>query len=91
MVDLRPYETCRIAGVVERLVIDPVDGTISVFVSDGTATVRAEWAIRRPTPQLSLAPGRLVVLDGTTSLDRSGAVFVADPVYEISSELEPTS
>ena len=55
---------CRVAGVIERLTLDPVAGHLDVFVTDGTDRVIARWAIRRPTPQLACAPGRLVVIDG---------------------------
>ena len=89
LVDLQPWETCRVAGAVTRLAIDPEAGVIEASITDGTAVVRAEWAIRRPTPELSLAPGRWVVLEGTTSLDDQGSTIVTEPTYEVAREPEP--
>ena len=87
LVDLSPWETCRVAGIVTRLAIVPGAGIIAASITDGTAIVRSEWAIRRPTLELSLAPGRWVVLDGLASVDAEGCTIVTEPIYEV--VLEP--
>ena len=87
--DLEPNEWCRVAGVVTRLRLSPAEGLIEVCLADATGSVTARWAIRRPTPELALAPGRRVVLEGMTVLDEAGRVAVAEPVYELVDEEEP--
>ena len=64
IIDLEPYEPCRIAGLIERLTLDPVAGNMDASVVDGTDRAIARWAIRRPTPQTVCVPGRFVVIEG---------------------------
>ena len=81
LIDLCPYEECRVAGIVDRLVIDPTISVIRAFVNDGTGTVVADWAIRRPTPELALCPGRAVVLEGIAGVEINGLVL-HEPSFE---------
>lgn len=64
IIDLEPYEPCRVAGLIERFTLDPVAGHTDAIVTDGTGRVMARWAIRRPTPNTRCVPGRFVVIDG---------------------------
>jgi hypothetical protein len=83
LIDLQPYELCRIAGVVERLRLDPGGGLIEATVSDGTGEVTARWSIRRPTPELAVSPGRAVVLEGIAVVGRDGELILSEPTFEI--------
>lgn len=80
--DVEPYEPCRVAGVVERMRLDPLEGSLDVLISDGTGVTSARWHIRRPTPQLALAPGRGVVLDGPSTLASDGSVVFEEPTFQ---------
>ena len=80
--DLDPYEPCRVAGIVERLVIDPARWVVETAAADGTGTVVAQWLIRRPTPELVLAPGRAVVLEGVVWIDIDGELVIPEPAFE---------
>jgi hypothetical protein len=80
--DVEPYERCRVAGVVQRLRIDPLDGSLDVLISDGTGVTLARWHIRRPTPQLALVPGRGVVLDGSSTVASDGSLVFEEPTFE---------
>lgn len=82
IIDLAPYEPCRIAGLVESLVLDPRDGSLEAAVTDGTATVIARWAIRRPTLELAVAPGRFVVIEGLPMTGENGVV-IPEPDFEV--------
>lgn len=83
IIDLSAYEVCRVAGVVQRLRLDPVNGLVEVTLADGTAAISARWTIRRPTPQLALAPGRGVVLTGVTSVGPKGDVVLTEPNFVV--------
>lgn len=58
LIDLEPYEHCRVAGVVRRLRVDPTGGYIEATVNDGTGEVAARWPIRRSAPELAIVRGR---------------------------------
>lgn len=91
LIDIQPYESCRVAGVVRKLRIDPKGGSIDAVITDGTGEASARWQIRRPTPQLAVAPGRGVVLEGLTTLVPDGSVGFDEPhfvVFDLGSGLE---
>jgi hypothetical protein len=83
--NLEPYEACHVAGIVERLFIDPQHGLIEVSLSDGTGTAVAQWGIRRPTPELALTPGTAVVLDGVAVIGAHGEFVIREPTFETDS------
>ena len=56
LADLKPYERCRVVGVVKRLRVDPQQGQIEVTIDDGTGQVTARWAIRGQPPARAHAP-----------------------------------
>lgn len=82
IIDLEPYEVCRVAGVIERLSLDPIGGHVDVSVTDGTDRVIARWAIRRPTPQLACVPERLVVIDGVP-IAGDDCLMIIEPGFEL--------
>ena len=79
LIDLEPYEKCRLAGVVKRLRVDPHQGHIEATINDGTGEVAARWAIRRQAPELALAPGTAVVLDGVVEVGDDGRPALLEP------------
>ena len=60
-----------------------MNGSVEVTLTDGTAAISARWAIRRPTPQLALAPGRAAVLTGVTSVGPEGVVVLSEPGFVV--------
>lgn len=71
--------------MVQRLLIDPTAGVIAASITDGTDVVDAEWAIRRPAPELSVAPGRVVVLEGVTRVEGDGRLVIIPASFHVSS------
>jgi hypothetical protein len=82
LIDLEPYEKCRVVGVVKRLSVDPHHGYIEVTINDGTGQVAARWAIRAHAPQLALAPRTAVVLDGVAVVGDDGRLTLVEPGFE---------
>ena len=82
IVDLSPYEEARVAGFVESMRITPAEGNLCVTISDGTGEVGARWHIRRPTPQLAVAPGRFVLLTGVP-VPAEHALEMVEPEFSI--------
>ena len=81
LVDLEPYEECRVVGVVKRLSVDPHHGHIEVTIDDGTGQVAARWTIEGHAPQLALAPGTAVLLEGVAARD-DGRLTLLEPEFE---------
>jgi hypothetical protein len=79
LIDLEPYVSCRVVGIVERLRIDPLSGYIEATVFDGTAAAPARWAIRRSTEELAAVPGRGVVLEGMAVIGHDGELLLDEP------------
>jgi len=82
LVDLEPYEKCRVVGVVKRLRVDPHEGHIEVTINDGTGQVAARWSIRRPAPELAIGPGMAVVLDGVAAMGDDGRLTLKEPGFQ---------
>ncbi len=74
-------EPVRIAGLVNRLTLRPMDGmrTLEAVVSDGTGEVTATWMGRSHIPGLALGTG--VVLEGVLSRER-GRLRMVNPRFE---------
>jgi hypothetical protein len=83
IIDLEPYERCRVAAVVQQLRLDPGDGLIDATMTDGTGVITARWPIRRPTPELAAAPGRAVILEGIPVVDECAELVLLDPTLEL--------
>jgi hypothetical protein len=82
IIDLEPYEPCRVAGMIERLTVDPVAGHMDASVTDGTDRVIARWAIRRPAPQTACIPGRFVVIEGLPCTGDEH-LMILEPQFEV--------
>ncbi len=82
IIDLEAYEPCRLAGVIERLTLDPVEGHMDASVSDGTGRVIARWVIRRGAPQMVCVPGRLVVIEGV-AIAGDDHLMLLEPRFEL--------
>lgn len=61
-------------GAVRKLRIDPGDNVIEADITDGTGQATARWSLRSPAPELAVAPGRGVVLEGVSTRDADGRV-----------------
>jgi hypothetical protein len=72
-----------VAGVVRRLRIDPRAGVIEATITDGSSSLRAQWAIRRPVQQLRAAPGLGLILEGMARIDERGELLMVEPAFEI--------
>jgi hypothetical protein len=77
------YLPSRVAGVVTHLRIDPRAGVIEVVITDGRATLGAQWPIDRRVEQLRAAPGVGLVLEGMALIDGRGDLVMVNPVFEI--------
>jgi hypothetical protein len=72
-----------VAGVVRQLRIDPRAGVIEATITDGSTLLGAQWAIRRPMPQLRAAPGSGLILEGMARIDERGELLMVEPAFEI--------
>ena len=82
LIDLEPYEKSRVVGVVKSLRVDPVEGYIEVTINDGTGQAAARWSIRRPAPELAIAPGIAVALDGVAAVGDDGRLTLQEPGFQ---------
>jgi hypothetical protein len=73
----------KIAGVVRRITVRPVEGneSLEALISDGTGEVEVIWMGRRSIPGLSL--GTRVVVDGVIGPVR-GQLRMVNPMFEFS-------
>jgi hypothetical protein len=76
-----PGRRCYIAGVVERMRIDPVGKTIQAVVMDGTGRMAVKGAIRRPLSAHFVVPGRAVFLSGLAVVTADGGLMLQDPLW----------
>ena len=82
LVDLEPYEVCRGAGLIERIRLDPQTGVLEAWVTDGTASVVAQWSLDRSMGPESIAAGRAVVLEGAAAVGPDGGLVLRNPAFE---------
>jgi hypothetical protein len=54
-----------------------------VTITDGSTSLGAQWAIRRPVLQLRAAPGTGLILEGMARLDERGELLMVEPTFEI--------
>jgi len=73
----------KVAGVVRRITVRPVEGyeSLEALLSDGTGEVEVVWMGRRSIPGLSL--GTRVVVDGVLGQQR-GRLRMVNPTFEFS-------
>ncbi|MGH2756871.1 MAG: hypothetical protein ACRDI3_03690 [Actinomycetota bacterium] len=82
LIDVEPYEPCRVAGVVQGLRLDPRAGYLEATIADGTGLIVARWQISRPLPQLAAVPGTGLVLEGVPVVGADGEMVMAEPSFE---------
>ena len=87
LIDLEPYERCRVVGVVKSLHLDPTEGYIEITINDGTGQVAARWSLRRPALELAIGPGMAVVLDGVAAMGEDGRLTLQEPGFQVISYL----
>jgi hypothetical protein len=73
----------KVAGVVNRITVRPVEGfeALEVVLSDGTGEVSAVWLGRRRIPGLAL--GSRLVVEGVLGV-QDGVRRIVNPVFEFS-------
>jgi RecG-like helicase len=73
----------KVAGVVRRITVRPVEGyeSLEALLSDGTGEIEIVWMGRRSIPGLSL--GTRVVVDGVVGEAR-GQRRMVNPTFEFS-------
>jgi cytochrome c-type biogenesis protein CcmE len=71
----------RLAGVVKRITLTPIQGaeSLEAVISDGTGEVSVVWMGRRMIPGLTL--GTRVIVDGVVAREGSRARMV-NPIFE---------
>jgi hypothetical protein len=69
--------------VVTRLRLDPSAGVVDVTITDGNASLGAQWPIERPAEQLRAVPGVGLILEGVARIDPSGELLMLEPGFEI--------
>jgi RecG-like helicase len=81
--DAKPREHAKMAGVVRRITIRPVEGyeSLEALLSDGTGDIHVVWMGRRSIQGLTL--GTRLVVDGVLGGGRSGPKMV-NPRFEFS-------
>jgi RecG-like helicase len=78
----------KVAGVVRRITVRPVEGyeSLEALLSDGTGELEVVWMGRRSIPGLSL--GTRVVVDGVVG-EMRGQRRMVNPTFEFSRYAEP--
>ena len=76
-----PRTPVKLAGVVKRITVNPVQGneSLEAQLTDGTGIVQIVWMGRRSIPGLTL--GTRVVVDGVVAEQRTGRKMV-NPRFE---------
>jgi RecG-like helicase len=83
IVDAPVRARAKLAGVVRRITVRPVEGSESLeaLISDGTGEIEVVWMGRRSIPGLSL--GTRVVVEGVLGEQR-GRLRMVNPTFEFS-------
>jgi RecG-like helicase len=81
--DVAVRSRAKVAGVVRRITVRPVEGyeSLEALLSDGTGEIEVVWMGRRSIPGLSL--GTRVVVDGVVGESR-GQRRMVNPTFEFS-------
>ena len=79
--DAEPRSRVRLAGVVRRITVKPLEGheSLEALLYDGTGEVTVVWMGRRSIPGLNL--GTRLVVDGLLAEQR-GERRIVNPVFE---------
>lgn len=81
-IDVGLYESCRIAGAIERLVVDPAGGSLEVTLTDGTARVRARWRLPAGATR-GFACGRRITVEGVALQGPDGQPLLEEPTVQL--------
>ena len=81
IVSAPPRQRVKLAGMVRRITVRPVEGfeALEVVVTDGTGVVTARWLGRRKIPGLLL--GSHLLIEGVLG-EEQGVRRVVNPNYE---------
>ena len=79
--DALPRSKVRLAGMVRRITVRPVEGfeALEIVLSDGTGVVSARWLGRRKIPGLAL--GSRLVIEGVLGQEQD-ARRIVNPTFE---------
>jgi len=79
--DVPPRQRVRIAGMVRRITVRPVEGfeALEVVLTDGTGMVTARWLGRRKIPGLLL--GSRLLIEGVLG-EEQGVRRIVNPTFE---------
>jgi RecG-like helicase len=79
--DAEPRSKVRLAGMVRRITVRPIEGfeALEIVLSDGTGVVSARWLGRRKIPGLAL--GSRLVIEGVLGQEQ-GARRIVNPTFE---------
>jgi RecG-like helicase len=82
--DAPPRQRVKIAGMVRRITVRPVEGfeALEAVIYDGTGEITAVWLGRRSIPGLLL--GSRLVLQGVVGKER-GSLRMVNPEFEFAS------
>jgi RecG-like helicase len=83
IVDAPMRSRAKVAGVVRRITVRPVEGyeSLEALLSDGTGELEVVWMGRRTIPGLSL--GTRVIVDGVVG-EMRGQPRMVNPTFEFS-------
>lgn len=77
------YRECRVAGIVQRMRLDPGERELRSTITDGSSFVTASWPLTRRMAQLKAAPGSGLILQGMARIDATGEIVFVEPGFEI--------
>jgi RecG-like helicase len=79
--DAQPRSKVKLAGMVRRITVRPVEGfeALEILLSDGTGSVTARWLGRRKIPGLAL--GSRLIVEGVLG-EEQGVRRIVNPTYE---------
>jgi hypothetical protein len=79
--DAQPRSKVKLAGMVRRITVRPVEGfeALEIVLSDGTGSATARWLGRRKIPGLAL--GARLVIEGVLG-EEQGARRIVNPTFE---------
>ena len=83
LIDLEPFEPVKVAGIVQRIRIDPFEGVVEATIADGTGSALARWSTSDGVTQLPVIPGKAVLLEGLGPRSQDGRVVLVDPILEV--------
>jgi hypothetical protein len=88
IVDLKPRERAKVAGVIQNIRIDPREGSgsIEATIIDGTGQMVARWLGRDRMPGIGLGMGLLMA--GMCGVGTDGELVILNPEYNLVTDPE---